>query len=122
MLADPKALSELIEQLSQDAYRASCAQEDEHARRLCISSLWKQLRDYLDVLDVQSKRAREALDRRVDMGGGDMVEVQRAELVEIQGAQIPALRDVATYTRSYNTQERNQITSLAFSIAWPETS
>uniref|UniRef100_A0A0W0EY89 Uncharacterized protein n=1 Tax=Moniliophthora roreri TaxID=221103 RepID=A0A0W0EY89_MONRR len=109
MLADPKSLSDLIEQLSQDAYRASCARDDEHARRLCIASLWKQLRDYLDLLDVQSKQAREALDKRVEMGGGDMLEVQRAELVEVQNAQLPALRDVATFTRVYDENGRETV-------------
>jgi hypothetical protein len=110
VLADPKALAELIETLSEESYRAACARDDEQARRLCISSLWKQLRQYLEVLDVHSKQARDALDKRIEQGGGDIVDVQRAELVEVQGP-IPALRDVATFTRVYDENGRESASS-----------
>ncbi|KAK0469421.1 uncharacterized protein EV420DRAFT_1224039, partial [Desarmillaria tabescens] len=60
-------LHDKIRALEQRAYSAECLRDEEMARRVAITDLWFQLRDYLSVLDAHSKDARVALDRSVDI-------------------------------------------------------
>ncbi|KAF9257846.1 hypothetical protein L218DRAFT_82627 [Marasmius fiardii PR-910] len=95
----PPAIVELVSSLHQARYNAECARDDEHARRIVITDLWRQLRDYLDVLERHARDAKLAFDRRaVGLDSGEPIDSDRREttaggiLVETQRP-IPSLRD-----------------------------
>ncbi|KAL0062070.1 hypothetical protein AAF712_011070 [Marasmius tenuissimus] len=61
----PPAILDLIENLNRSFYEAECAKEDEMARRIAVSDLWRQLREHLDELDRRAKELKVAFDTRV---------------------------------------------------------
>ncbi|KAG7091588.1 hypothetical protein E1B28_010609 [Marasmius oreades] len=96
----PPAVVELVSSLHQARYNAECARDDEHARRLVITDLWRQLRDYLDALERHARDAKLAFDRRaVGLNNGEPIDTDRSGttsggiLVETQRP-IPSLRDL----------------------------
>ncbi|KAG7451480.1 uncharacterized protein BT62DRAFT_927197 [Guyanagaster necrorhizus] len=86
-------LHDKIRGLEQRAYSAECLRDEEMARRVAITDLWCQLRDYLSVLDAHSKDARLALDRSVDIVGKGVG--AGALIRELPVIPVPSITDIA---------------------------
>ena len=59
-----------IQQLEQRTRDAEIARDTETARRVAITEMWTQLRDYLETVETHSRDARMGFDRIMQTGGG----------------------------------------------------
>ncbi|KAF8901803.1 hypothetical protein CPB85DRAFT_119805 [Mucidula mucida] len=88
--------------LQKSLHEAFCERDEERARRVAMTDQWQQLRDYLTILDANSREARGLLDRLFQMDGG-VVRDQRMEYPPI-----PLIDEVHRDRRHYRDAGRRK--------------
>lgn len=73
-----------IQSLHKEIYETKCQRDVERARRVALTDQWRQLRDYLTMLDTQSQQARIGLDRLFNLKGAVAKELDLQPLPLIQ--------------------------------------